>query len=275
MVHHCLRGHPDVTAARREVRVVPFFFEGPNTIFSGEAIDEDERKCEYLALFEGITHASEFLVAGRDSEEPSARGMKCAFGLPRDAEVIVDTLQQYLPEVRIVHVIRRNAAAQFVSLRRAERTGVWHREGEGKEEDAVQFCVDPYNFTDYAIGALDIREIMDGLRDTHDVLEISYENNILDGDITSHKALFEFIGVPYQRASWVGERKLSPSPREYIMNYGQIRALWNTIEAEYETSASVTDLRKKYEVSGLERLGKRMLFWGQHPVRAMERLLRA
>jgi hypothetical protein len=68
------------------------------------------------------------------------------------------------------------------------------------------------------------------------------------------------VVVPPKDATWVEDRKLSPAPYEYITNHEQIRALWNTIEAEYEAGASLTELREKHSPSGLQRTRKRMLF---------------
>lgn len=273
VTHHCLRGHPNVRAARREVRVYPFFHEGPDTILSGEPIDEKERGREYNALFEGIVRCGDDFQEREDSVQPCPRGVKCAFGTSRDAEMIVDTLRRYFPEVRVVYVVRKDAVAQFGSLRRAGRTGIWHRREKGEGHDAVELCLDPYNFADFAVGTLEVHEIMSRLRESHDVLDISYEDDILEGDITTHDPLFEFVGLSPRDATWVQDRKLSPPPREYITNYEQIRKLWDAIRSQYEAGESVAELRQTHGETGPWRVGRRMLFWGQRPIRAVKRLL--
>ena len=63
------------------------------------------------------------------------------------------------------------------------------------------------------------------LQNTHDVLGISYEDIILEGDLPTYDPLFEFVGVEPVRADWLTDRKLSPPPESYIENYRQLKVL--------------------------------------------------
>lgn len=172
--HFCLRGHPSISAVKEEVGVDPFLTEGM-AAFTFE--DPGTQNPGVSALFDAMTSI-------QSVSDPEARGMKLTTGSKALARSFVNGVQEYLPDVRIILVLRRDLVARFGSLVKARKTGVW----DGIHDGSVpELRLDPHEFAEYAIESYEIRRMLRELEETHAVMELSYEEVILEGDLPTHE----------------------------------------------------------------------------------------
>jgi hypothetical protein len=205
--------------------------------------------------------------------DPEARGMKLTTGSKECARSLAEGVRTHLPDVRIILLVRRDLVAQFGSLIKSQKTGVWGRHvGETKGQSLPTLELDRHEFAEYAIEAYQIRRILRSMQDTHEILEIEYEEVLLDGNLPTHDPLLNFVGVEPQRADWLTDRKLSPPPESYIENYQQLLNLQNRIERSLKNGATPQSLRSTYTRPVLKAFWRKATFWGQRPGYAAYRL---
>ena len=266
--HYCLRGHPSVSAVKKEVGVEPFLTKGFSTFAFGKKGTKAEQKHGVSALFDAMTSVQR-------TEERAARGMKFAIAAPALAEEFVDAVQAHLPDVKIIHVDRSDAVARYASLQKSQRTGTWRHVGDGTLHSQPRLWLDPEEFTEYVIESSRIRETLGRLQDTHEVLPLSYEDVILDGKLATYDRLFEFVEVEPKEATWLEDQKLSPPPQDYVENYDELAHRWKMLKEKLKHGESPKALRTQYGVSGLKSLGRSALFWLRRPGYAAYRLEQA
>jgi hypothetical protein len=192
-----------------EVAVQPFLTDGLAT-FTFEGPDTQQPRVS--ALFDAMTSI-------QSVADPKARGMKLTTGTAELARSFVEGVQEYLPDVRIILVLRRDLVARFGSLVKARETGVW----DGMDDEpAPNLELDLYEFAEYVVESHEVRQNLRRLDKTHSVMELSYEEVILEGNLPTHEPLFEFVGVEPMQADWLWERKFPHPPSrtlKTIRNY--------------------------------------------------------
>lgn len=266
VTHHCLRGHPHVSALYKEVGVKPFLSQGLAAFTFGEEGTEAEQRNGVSALFDAMTSVQK-------TREPRARGMKVAIATPELAKLFAEGVQIHLPDVRIVYVRRRNAVARFGSQVKSQETGVWRSAKETTAEpDAPQLHLDAHDFAEYAVESYRIEQWLAELRETHEVFDLSYEDIILQGRLQTFAPLFEFVGVKPMRAEWLDDRKLSPPPESYISNYDDLCALYKELSERLSSGTDPEALHHEYSRPFPAALWRRGLFWLQRPGYAAYRL---
>ena len=263
--HYCLRGHPSVSAVKKEVGVEPFLTKGFSTFTFGKKGTKAEQKHGVSALFDAMTSVQR-------TEERAARGMKFAIAAPALAEKFVDAVQAHLPDVKIIHVDRSDAVARYASLQKSQQTGTWRQVGDETLHSQPRLWVDPEEFAEYVIETRRIRETLGRLQDTHEVLPLSYEDVILDGKLATYDRLFEFVEVKPKEATWLEDRKLSPPPQDYVENYEELVRCWEILKVKLEQGESREALRGQYGVSGLSALRRDIWFWLRRPGYAAYRI---
>jgi hypothetical protein len=263
--HHCLRGHPSVSAVKKEVGVEPFLTKGLSTFTFGKKGAKAEQEHGISALFDAMTSVQR-------TEERAARGMKFAIAAPALAEKFVDAVQAHLPEVKIIHVDRSDAVARYASLQKSQQTGTWRQVGDGTLHSQPRLWLDPEEFAEYVIESSRIRETFGRLQDTHEVLPLSYEDVILDGKLATYDRLFEFVEVEPKEATWLEDRKLSPPPQDYVKNYEELVRGWELLKMKLEQGESREALRGQYGVSELSALRRDIWFWLRRPGYAAYRI---
>lgn len=256
--HYCLRGHPSVAAVKKEVGVEPFLTNGLSTFTFGKRGTKAEQKHGISALFDAMTSVQR-------TEERRACGMKFAIATPALAKEFVEGVQAHLPDAKIVHVDRRDAVARYGSLQKSMRTGTWRQAGDGTPHSHPRLWLDPEEFAEYVIESSRIRETLGRLRDTHEVLSLSYENVLLNGELATYDPLFEFVGVEPTEATWLEDRKLSPPPQDYVKNYDELAQCWEMLREKLKHGESPKALRTQYGVSGIKALGRNAWFWLRRP----------
>ncbi|MGC6486791.1 MAG: sulfotransferase [Planctomycetota bacterium] len=229
--HHVVYGHPAASAMHDEGKVDPLFTQGVSTFAVGGRNPQHTRE-QYAALFDLLTlHAP---GPGATRAAVTANGMKVVTQAPAEAGALVDCLVESFPDARIVHVRRGDLLAQFASLERASRTGVWHtrhaspsgpRAGAGVDDDAAPRPLDAARFARYLETCAAVEAQLLRLRRTHRVHEVSYERDILPNDPARAAALFEFLGLPAVPPTWMQLTKTSPPLETFVSNVAELRAV--------------------------------------------------
>jgi hypothetical protein len=222
--HHVVYGHPSASALHDEVTVDPLFTQGISTFTVGGKNHQDTA-AKYEALFD-------LLALHEDSPgAPQAHGMKVVTQSRRDAAALVDCLVANFPEARIVHVRRADLLAQFASLERASRTGVWHTRADAPPtahdpaSEPGPLPLDVAKFERYLQTCEEVERELLRLRETHRVHEVRYEQDIAPNDPTRAAALFEFLGLPVVAPTWMTLTKTSPPLETFVTNVAQLRAV--------------------------------------------------
>ncbi len=262
-VHNTLRGHPSVSALHKEVAVDPFLTQGV-AIFTRK---HPKTRPSISSLFDLMTST-------QSVTDPEAQGMKLTTGSDERARAFVEGIRAHLPNVQIILLVRGDLVAQFGSLVKSQKTGVWGRHaGESKgRRTAPALELDRYEFAEYAIEAHQIRRRLRGLRETHEVLEISYEEVLLGGKLPTHDPLFNFVGVEPQRADWLTDRKLSPPPESYIQNYDELASQHKRVKEKLEDGSQPEDLHDKFRRPLPERAYRKTMFWVRRPAHTVRRI---
>lgn len=263
--HYCLRGHPSVSALQPEVGVEPLFEKGMTAFTFGKRGTDVEEERGVSALFDAITSIQQ-------TEERRARGIKCAIATSALAQTFVEGMRAHLPDTKIIHVERRDAVARYASLQKSKQTERWRRSTDGTGPKRIRMTLDAHDFAEYVIDSYRIRTRLDALRTSHDVLTVSYEDVILEGNLPIHSPLFEFVGVEPKKATWLKDRKLSPPAREYVENYEELKQLCAELRERLENGAVPEVLRKSYGAPFWKTLGRRALFWLRRPGYAAYRM---
>jgi hypothetical protein len=246
----------------KEVAVDPFLTKGM-AVFTFE---HPETNASVPNLFDAMTTAQ----SGSDHD---ARGMKLTTATDTLAQFFVEGVQTHLPDVRIILLNRRDTVSQFGSLIKSQETGVWRRRaGDEKTESTPELELDRHDFAQYAIETYQIKKKLHGLKDTHDVLEISYEDILLEGELPTYEPVFNFVGVEPKRADWLEDRKLSPPPESYIKNYSDLSKMHDQIERRLEKGQAPDSLYDDYERPLRRKLRRKATFWGRRPGYAVYRV---
>ena len=106
-------------------------------------------------------------------------------------------------------------------------------------------------FLAYARDALEALTQLRLLKETHQVLEFNYEEDILPGE--HYQALFDFLEVPRVPITWMKMAKVAPPPADYIANYEAMNALLATLPVPTAEEARAAAQRRSEELARVER----------------------
>ena len=239
VTHHCLRGHPNVSALTSEVGVEPFFSQGVTLFSFGQGATDHERTVGHRVLFDA--------AAGINADAHTmALGMKLAIATPRLACLLTDALRTHLPDVRVILTIREDLVAQYASLERARGLGRWHAYSNKAQAAGEKVELHPQDVADYVLDGLTILTELRSLAETHDTLLFSYERDIDRAVPLASDKLFDFLSLPQVEVDWLRSKKMSPPPQEYIEGYAEMRSLVGEIEKLHQAGASTEVLRRRF-----------------------------
>jgi LPS sulfotransferase NodH len=212
---------------------------------------EEERRRSFRASFQdcktaSVPHASvkldenEFYHDGEDgarfleravfyrhARESVAVGFKMFFHQARSTEN-ARKVWQYLicdPEIRIIHLMRRNLLESFVSLQLAFQTDQWifPRNGEAPPVPPPLY-VCPKECADYFRNVLAGRRwAREQFRD-HPSIEVEYEEDLCRRFQATMNRVQEFLGVPRRRSRRMLRKQAQRRPSEQISNYAELKA---------------------------------------------------
>lgn len=140
--------------------------------------------------------------------------------------------------MKVILTVRDDWVAQLGSLMRAKRTGVWHSWVRADRRDIHSFSIEPNAFIEYANRCSRLPARMRELGESHDLLELSYEEDILAGAPASFQQVFDFVGIPRVEITRLVSEKVAPPPEDFITNIAELREF----EAKVKAEAARTDL---------------------------------
>jgi len=253
VTHLCLAGHPNVSALNDEVKVHPFFTEGISTFTHGND-RESERRKGFLALFDTLCTLNR-------PEELVACGFKTAISNLTEAVDFVNSVQSFLKGVKIVLTLRDDIVAQFGSLERAKATGNWHSWVKPKRGLEGKIKLDKIRLHAHAVEYLKTVRELQRLKEAHEVFEISYENDILPGNLQVYHRLFQFLELPDMEITWLRSKKVAPAPKDFIAEYTQYVATVRVLRQRFEDNPALFDAgpETRSKKSGLlQRMNQRL-----------------
>ncbi len=266
VTHHCLRGHPSVSALRGELAHDPFFTEGLLTFTYGRPGTKKEQKKGRRSLFNAVTEPER-------TSDTRACGVKCALSdNKRRAKCFTEVVQREFPDVKIIRLKRRDKVAQFGSLRKANKKNVWHRKNEDRKVVAPKIELDKHKFIAYLLSLHETNKILSSLEETHDIMTVEYEKDILDGELRTNSDLFSFVGVGPEEATWLEHRKVSPPPEEYITNYDELTEMQREVSGQLAAGHSASQLKEKYSPPLLKSWYRNSKYWINRPGYAAYRI---
>lgn len=224
-------GHPRAHLLAPELRQ-DFFDLGVQRFVAGEATF-DVVRASYPPLFDAVT---------RGDGEALAHGAKTAVAGHAEAVAVCDCVQTFLPNVQVVLVTRRDLIASCGSLMRAQRSGVWHSWSGGATDRPLR--IPSRGLRRYVEDARAAVQRFRRLRETHDVLELHYEDDVCGG--SAHERLFDFLGLEQISPAWVHLQKLNPEPQSYIRNHARLtRQLAAMPEMSLDREQQLADARRR------------------------------
>jgi hypothetical protein len=215
VVHLALKGHPNVCALNDELKPAPFFTKGISTFTHG-ADFKDEKEKGFSAIFDAITRI-------RANENTLANGAKTACNSPELAKAVVTVLQNYLRDLKVIIILRKDLVAQNGSGLIGKKTGImhsWYKGFEGRKVGKIK--INKLRFIAYVHNVHRMYKALSELKKTHDVLEVCYED-LLSGKNDFFGKIFRFLGVPEIDPTWLSSKKVLPPPQEYITNYSVLK----------------------------------------------------
>jgi hypothetical protein len=245
-IHVGIAYHPQISSLYDEIKVQPFFTKGlwGFTVGNNEDMVE-ERKLAFDALFNAMAllHAS---------ENTTVIGMKCCTMDPSEARLLVESLRQNFSDVKIVLVIREDLVAQFGSNVSARLTGRYHSLGRDrsvrrkeKEWADSKLKLNKWGFVEYAIKCLETNRILRELHDSHQVLEVIYEE-FFSNEEDNFRRLFNFLDVPAISITWMRASKVMPPADQYIKNYRQLSTILGRLKEHLANNPGTFSYYKKY-----------------------------
>lgn len=276
LIHHGVRGHPQISAFENEVAVTRFFEKGASFFCYDEELGRREKERAPMSLFDCLAG----LTA---SEDTKLLGVKSLPLDSRQARRLVDGIIADFPTALILRVKRRDVVARYGSLVKSKGTGIW------KLDDLKDKSIDPnpsirvnkYDLIDYLLESYKIERELDKLYETHKMLTIDYESDILayeESNVQLFEDVFTFLDVEPIAPAWLKMTKLSPPPEDYIVNYSDLHSLATELNDALRQGASPKQLARSYGRPLYRRLVRSLRWHFRHPritSRKVQNLLRS
>jgi len=225
VIHLLLKDHPHIAALNDELKVFPFFSTGLSTFTFGNDLEE-ERQAGFPALFDAFST----IQADRNT---LANGAKCVCNSPRSARVVVDAVQRYMKDLKIILIVRNDLVAQYGSLITARKTGIYHSWYKDFDKSKVHpIRIQKWPFIGYAINCLEVLKTLRELHKTHEVVECHYEDFLARPE-SVHEQLFHFLNVPDLDVTWLRSKKVMPGPEHYIRNYHRMKGILEELNTRH------------------------------------------
>ncbi len=222
VTHLAIKGHPAAVALNDELLVDPFFTKGISIFTHGNDYLE-EKKEGYSALFDALT-----LI--RANEQTLAHGAKTACNSHRKSCHLVRVLQNHLKDLKVIIIIRKDLVAQLGSALHGKKTGIMHSWYKGFDTREIsQIKISMWQLTSYVINVHKMYAVLRELNNSHDVLEINYED-LLEDSSRFYARLFGFLDLPVTEPIWLESKKVMPPPEKYIKNYDRLKKRLADIE---------------------------------------------
>jgi LPS sulfotransferase NodH len=167
---------------------------------------------------------------------PVAVGFKMFYEHCRD-DVGMRQAWSYLiaeKDIRVIHLFRLNLLETFLSLTLAKQTNEWARhKGAGRSSRPTRpepVYLSPKDCEDYfrklAAEQEEARRNFCG----HQMLELTYENNICKRYQETFDLICDFLAVPQKQTDKLLEKQSVGKPSQQISNYAELKQYFSTTE---------------------------------------------
>lgn len=229
LIHLLLKDHPDVSALNDELQVSPFFSKGISCFTHGNDYRK-EKELGYSRMFDTLTT----LMA--DDRTMAAHGAKCVCNSDTNAKILVDVISRYIPDMKIIHVVRNDLVAQYASMLSSSKSGIMHSWYRGYEKHKTKnIHINRLLFIRYVLSCLDTYAVINKLKHTNPFYTSVYEEYLKNPD-KAKSELFSFIGVPDLNPDWLTSKKVLPDPESFIHQYRKYYSLMEQIKDQYENN---------------------------------------
>ena len=129
------------------------------------------------------------------------------------------------PDIRVIHLVRRNLLDCKLSHEIAMRTGHWYRKlGSTSEPQPIEpFSLSPWSCQDFFAQIVTWRMWAMEVFAHHPMLTLDYDSDLC-GDFRETMArVFDFVGVPAAPVAPKLVKQRDRSPCEQILNYDELR----------------------------------------------------
>lgn len=220
-----LRDHPKVSALWDEVDYSPFYNKGVGA-YTHEYDEKEEKEKSFQKIFDA-------LISINETKQTTTYGLKTAINKPEAAEIVKNTITNYLDNVKIIFVERENLTSQYGSIVRAIKTGNWHTWQNDLKESKAKIKANEKHFIEYTLKALKINKTLKQLAKTNEFITVSYEKDIIPNKIENFHKVFDFLNLSYPDYEFP-LKKVAPKPEEFLINYKKLKQLEEEIKKDFE-----------------------------------------
>lgn len=269
VAHQVIAGHPQVASNPREVG--PQLFTDFARSYYNSGYDLFAQDGDRLSEGGTVERLFDLLVEqGQQIGDRPVIGLKVAVGQVQAAQEIATTIQQYMPALRVIHVARTDPIAAFASLRIAQKSGVFHTQGEGGQ-GVPKLTLSRHDLVRYINDWDGINRAFSSLSALPHYTHVNFEQDIQHGTYLNGKAIFECLGLDPMTPDWVSLRKGLPPVADIVVNLEEAEALFETLSPELEKGVDLRVLLCRYGSSLpqiLAQMGRQAL---AHPATCLRR----
>jgi LPS sulfotransferase NodH len=168
--------------------------------------------------------------------EPVAVGFKMFYEHCQD-DVGMRRAWSYLiaeKDIQVIHLFRLNLLETFLSLTLAERTNEWARykgaSGDSQSTRPEPVHLSPKDCEDYFHKLAAEREEVRRNFCGHQMLELTYENDVCRQYQETFDLICDFLAVPRKQADKLLEKQAVGKPSQQISNYAELKRYFSTTE---------------------------------------------
>lgn len=216
LIQQAIEGHPLVNCVNGDVCDYMVADSGPeifsyNNVTTSGVDSTWATKCNLDFLFN---------IIGQNHD---VVGFKTAFHSPDVASRFADRVASADRSVKIIATIRKDYLAIEASMQLALKLGRFHAYSGDKNNKRIR--LDPVVFSQSVLRYNQIISEIRKMTTTMDVLEISYEDEILPGDFSFYPRICEFLKLNEVVPTWLKMKKQAKAPEEYVENYKELRRI--------------------------------------------------
>jgi LPS sulfotransferase NodH len=192
------------------------------------SLEQTEFEIEPYRDFEdGAEFLTERVFCERENSRFLAVGFKMFYTHARENKN-AKTAWDYLTSdesIHVVHLVRTNILATFLSLKMAFQTGEWRR-WKGTASAAatpLSLRLEPAECEQFFNQIVAHRLWAQRAFQSHPFLEIYYENDVCSDFENTMFRIYDFLNVPREPARELLEKQASRRPADLISNYDELR----------------------------------------------------
>jgi hypothetical protein len=247
-MHTLLMGHPEISGIQEEVKVDPLFIDGISTFTFGNEHKEEKSK-GYLALLNALSNLNK-------NERTRCSFIKVAFLHPLYLKKFIETYNAHLTGVKLIITLRENLLAQYASHLRKNKTKIVTLTKQNTSDNPnVKVKINKRKFKKYLYKMIYLKKLLMHHFEER-ALFVSYEKDIQNQNPELNKRVFDYLSLEKNIAvTWQNQKKVSPSPENYIKDYNRTYNFYRFWKNKYE-DIPLENFKLSFEENKLFRIKK-------------------